>query len=111
MPAAGRGWLWWGKPEPIELHEKRDQVLTFLENELDGPDIAAQIDEVRACMHLCTPAVGTMGIFHRKIEDFECLVYICHACLYNKCVCESRDQMVGFISQPDATGCSSRSLS
>jgi hypothetical protein len=43
----GRGWLWWGSAEPSVLQDKRDQVLAFLEKELDGPEIAAQIDEVQ----------------------------------------------------------------
>jgi len=41
--------LWWGaevRDDARELHEKRDQVLAFLENELDNPATANRVEEV-----------------------------------------------------------------
>jgi hypothetical protein len=38
--------LWWGaevREDARELHEKRDQVLAFLENELDNPATASKV--------------------------------------------------------------------
>ena len=38
--------LWWGaevRDDARELHEKRDQVLAFLENELDNPAAANRV--------------------------------------------------------------------
>ena len=42
-------WLWpHGKTEASTaiLREKRDQVLSFLENELDNPEISSKVEEV-----------------------------------------------------------------
>lgn len=44
-------WLWWGAASEAAagpLQEKRDQVLTFLENELDSPATSAHVEE--ACI-------------------------------------------------------------
>ena len=56
-------WLWWSSgadsriDSPIrsttELQEKRDQVLNFLENELEMPEMASRVEEVNACMCVC----------------------------------------------------------
>ena len=38
--------LWWGaevREDARELHEKRDQMLAFLENELDNPATASKV--------------------------------------------------------------------
>ena len=57
-------WLWWsseGREAGDQLHEKRDQVLAFLENELDLPATASKVvssgtrcvHAQNQCMHVC----------------------------------------------------------
>jgi hypothetical protein len=68
-------WLWWGGEQTSTdaLQEKRDQVLNFLENELDLPAISSQVEEVgHACMFVClrTSATRNSALTHEAFVSF-----------------------------------------